>query len=64
MNSCDIVRELLLLTCDCCDSCHEDSDEYDYDLCEIEVDGTTYQVCCYVWGAATSQLNANTLGAG
>jgi len=33
---------------DCCESCHEDHDEYGYDLCAITVNGQKLQVCCHV----------------
>lgn len=30
----------------CCDSCHEDFYEGYADLCEKEIDGIIYQICC------------------
>ena len=30
----------------CCDSCHDDFDSGYSDLCEIELQNVTYQVCC------------------
>jgi len=30
----------------CCDSCHEDADEYGYDLCEVEIGPDEYAVVC------------------
>ena len=35
----------------CCISCHEDHDDYDFDLIRVELkDGTLAEVCCAVAG--------------
>lgn len=33
---------------ECCSSCHEDEDEMDIPLCEVEIEGETAYVCCTV----------------
>lgn len=30
----------------CCLSCHEDEEEYGYDLCCVEADGQDHIICC------------------
>jgi len=35
----------------CCNSCHADADEYDYDLVSLVFEGEEYEVCC-AWAAA------------
>lgn len=46
---CDFAREFFGEFV-CCDSCHEDWERYDYDMCEVEVDlggaKRTAIVCC------------------
>ena len=32
----------------CCQSCHEDADEWGYDLCYFRFNGIEYEVCCQV----------------
>lgn len=33
----------------CCSSCHEDEEEYGYDMCEFELpSGETVHVCCRI----------------
>jgi len=59
MNDCQKVRELLSLTCECCDSCHEDNEGWGYDLCEVAVSGKTYAVCCYVHKTAFAPQMVN-----
>lgn len=60
MSDCAIVKELLSLPdVACCDSCHEDAEEYGFDLCEIEVGGDSYWVCCYVQVAAFAPQKLN-----
>jgi hypothetical protein len=61
MSNCEEVKELLgLPDTECCGSCHEDCDEYNYDLCEVAIGGRDYFVCCKVWvatgGAAKVKL--------
>lgn len=36
---------------DCCLSCHEDADEYGYELLYLELDGQLIEVCCAVMNA-------------
>ena len=53
MNDCDLVRQKLALTAECCRTCHEiDQAECGDDLCEIAVQGDSYRVCCGVQAAA------------
>ncbi len=30
----------------CCDSCHEDYEDYDYDLIKFVLDGRQFLICC------------------
>jgi hypothetical protein len=32
----------------CCNSCHEDADEYGYEMCHIYIGSDWYEVCCSV----------------
>lgn len=60
MSDCHEVKRLLGLTyCECCDSCHEDRDEYGYYLCEVKIGDTFYGVCCFVQTAASKALKLN-----
>lgn len=34
------------LALDCCDLCHDDFEMGYADLCEKEIDGVTYLICC------------------
>lgn len=31
---------------ECCGSCHDDDEEFGYEMCEIEREDKTYYVCC------------------
>lgn len=46
MNFCDDLAEKLNIKCDCCDSCHNDSDNGYASLIEKEINGIYYQICC------------------
>ena len=48
MSDCNKAREELELTSSCCDSCHDDFDDFDA-LCIIEANGKSYKVCCNLW---------------
>lgn len=59
MSDCAEVKKLLSLDAACCDSCHEDDEEYGYPLCEIGIAGNSYWVCCYVQQAAFTMQTLN-----
>lgn len=44
--SCGNLEKKFEISFNCCWSCHEDHDTYDYDLCTIETDDGFYEVCC------------------
>jgi len=33
-------------TADCCNSCHEDEEQFGINMCSAEFDGEEYDVCC------------------
>lgn len=49
MSDCNKARKELKLTSSCCYSCHEDFDAGDNNLCTIETNGKSYEVCCDLW---------------
>ena len=36
---------------DCCNSCHEDSNEHDVCMCSLTVEGDDFEVCCTIANA-------------
>ena len=36
-------------TSNCCDSCHSDYDEWDYEMCSYEQGNVYYHICCRCW---------------
>jgi hypothetical protein len=49
IGGCADLRAAMGVDGGCCTSCHDDADNYVYDLCEIKsCDGGYYSVCCDV----------------
>jgi hypothetical protein len=60
MSDCLLVKKLLGIDCDCCESCHVDYEEYGDDLCEVGIAGDSYFVCCAVQVAAFAPQPINS----
>ncbi len=48
MICCTEVKERFSLNVACCGSCHEDEEDYGYELLEFTIDGEYGLVCCRV----------------
>lgn len=46
LGDCQNLREEFELGFNCCYSCHEDNEDWGFDLLEINTDIGYYQVCC------------------
>lgn len=60
---CSALVEATGIVAQCCESCHEDSDEWGYDLCSVEHDGKKYEVCCGVMVAYQDWRSSREEGA-
>jgi hypothetical protein len=46
----------------CCDFCHDDFNSGYADICEREIDGVTYQVCCLMLNKYDQKFDCNQKG--
>ncbi len=51
VDPCDIARRKTGVAFTCCPSCHDDWDEFDYEMCYVTVDGQELHVCCRAYNA-------------
>ena len=61
IKDCLVVRVEFPDKPDCCGSCHNDADDYDYDLAEIKFGADEYVVCCTVGAFIDEKIKAAAL---
>jgi len=51
IGGCEEAAKRFGIPFECCTSCHEDADEWGFNLCTIEAIEGYFSVCCEIWKA-------------